>query len=159
MATTVVDQNLVNIKEIEWYDKTSILRVGLNECQFPTANGVIEWRKAYTLTIPKLPSSIASVTITRTSSEMTGVTTTTWTAGSTEQNVEVRYGDVLTITATKKTGYTTPVFDLSLVSGSGSGGSGGTETGAYCGCCGTTDNLVYIEGSGYVCEDCYASWG
>lgn len=160
MATTVVDQNLVDIKEINYEDNILGINADLKECQFPTDNGVVEWRKAYTLTIPKLPASIASVTIKRTSSEMTDVSTTTWTAGSSAQSVEVRYGDVLTISATKKTGYTTPTYDLSLNSdGDSSGGSGGTDTSAYCGCCGSTSDLIDLGDGQYVCEDCYASWG
>ena len=108
MATIVVDQNLEDIKEIEWYDKTSNLRVSLNEWQFPTNsteqkaclcgeygghycgcyNGEwvdpdqnnVEWRKAYTLTIPPIPEGVSFITIKRTSSEMTDVSTKTWTA-------------------------------------------------------------------------------
>ena len=53
----------------------------------------------------------------------------------------------------------TAISSVAGSSGGTSGGSGGTETGAYCGCCGATDNLIYIEGSGYVCESCHESWG
>lgn len=168
MATTVVDQNLVNIKEINYEDKILGINVDLKEWQFPTDNGAVEWRKAYTLTIPNLPTGIASVTIKRTSSEMTDVSTTTWTAGSSAKSVEVRYGDVLTITATATAGYGVPTCGLSFSSGdSGNSGSGdtstdtggSTDTDGYCSCCGSTSGLIDLGDGQYVCEDCYASWG
>lgn len=109
MAITDVNQSLVDIKSIGYVDNIlGISDSDLKEWQFPSDNGAKEWRKVYTLTIPAKPTGVASITVKRTASQMSDVSAATWNAGASAQNVEVRYKDTLTASASAKDGYNSP---------------------------------------------------
>jgi len=70
--------------------------------------------KTYTLTVPALPTGVASCTVSRTSSPYGGGSTGTLvTAGSSQKTATIYYGDVLSISATATSGYESPTATLS----------------------------------------------
>lgn len=73
------------------------------------------WAKAYTLTIPKLPTGVSGVTVSRTASRMTGMSNVDWsqTSTTTAKTTEVRYGDTIAIRSSATTGYNNPTATLS----------------------------------------------
>ena len=76
--------------------------------------------KSYTLTVPALPTGIASCTVSRTSSPYGGAATGTLiTAGSSQKTATIYYGDVLSISASATTGYNTPTYKLSATTVTG----------------------------------------
>lgn len=70
--------------------------------------------RSYTLTVPALPTGVASCTVSRTSSPSAAAATGTLiTAGSSQKTATVYPDDVLTITASPATGYNAPTATLS----------------------------------------------
>ena len=104
----IFKDDLEAIKEINFINKNTGEDVFLKENVFPTENNDIEWRKACKLSLPALPQGVESIIVKRTESEMTGVGVVTWVAEKTERQVEVRYGDTLSVTAREKAGYSKP---------------------------------------------------
>lgn len=78
------------------------------------------WAKPFTLTCPALPTGVASCTISRTSTNMTGAATgVILTAGNAQATVPIYYGDVLTISAMPAVDYGEPTVSLSQTTVSG----------------------------------------
>lgn len=96
-------------------------KVVYNGSEATTVNfGVCTWAKPYTLTLPALPTGVASCTVSRSSTKSSiGTTGTIATAGSTAKTVTVYHGDVISISATAATGYNNPTASLSATTVTG----------------------------------------
>ena len=101
-----------NAPTLNWTSQT----VTGNVTSTATAGSV----KSYTLTMPALPTGVASCYVSRTSSPNKGAATGTLvTAGSSQKTATIYYGDVLSISATATTGYTSPTASLSATTVTG----------------------------------------
>lgn len=75
--------------------------------------------KTFTLTIPALPTGVASLSITRTPKLAGAAATQTFSATSSSQSKTIYYGDTLTISATAASGYNAPTYSLSATTVTG----------------------------------------
>lgn len=110
MATTSI--NLKTLKNVVYNSPSqNFNEVEPNIVQFGSA---AVWAKPFTLTAPALPTGVSSFTIRRVSTQTSYAKTGIIISGNTTtQNTEIYYGDVLSISATAATGYTTPTAKLS----------------------------------------------
>lgn len=110
MATTTI--NLPQLKSVTYTSPSQ----GLNaaEPMIVEFGDAAVWAKPFTLSVPALPTGVASFTVTRTSTKTSyAATGAIVSGGGNAQTVPVYYGDTLTVSATAAESYGDPTATLS----------------------------------------------
>lgn len=110
MATTTI--NLPQLKSVTYTSPSQ----GLNavEPMVVEFGNAAVWAKPFTLSVPALPTGVASFTVTRTSTKTSyAATGAIVSGGGNAQTVPVYYGDTLTVMATAAESYGEPTATLS----------------------------------------------